>query len=86
MRYREVSALTNSGIADAFKILVQDIQGDNILQKEFHDSEKQKNKEHDELKDEEVSKHITYYITHSHHSLISILLYYYSYFIMIEYG
>lgn len=35
MRIREVSALTNQGVMDAFKLLVQDIQGDHILAKEF---------------------------------------------------
>lgn len=45
IRYREVSALTNQGIYEAFKAIVADINGDSILHKEFYDLEKQKNKE-----------------------------------------
>jgi hypothetical protein len=37
VRHREVSALTNAGIQDAFKALVADINGDSILHKEFYD-------------------------------------------------
>jgi hypothetical protein len=37
LRFREVSALTNQGIQEAFKILIGDIQGCNILHKEFYD-------------------------------------------------
>jgi GTPase involved in cell partitioning and DNA repair len=55
MRIREVSALTNQGVTDAFKLLVQDIQGDHILAKEFQDQEKLKNKEQDEMKEMEVT-------------------------------
>lgn len=40
IRYREVSALTNAGIYDAFKAIVADINGDSILHKEFYDLEK----------------------------------------------
>ena len=40
MRYREVSALTNHGVYDAFKLLVSDIHNCNILAKEFYDKEK----------------------------------------------
>ena len=45
MRYREVSALTNQGIYEAFKVLIGDIHSCNILHKEFYDLEKLKNKE-----------------------------------------
>lgn len=55
MRYREVSALTNQGIYEAFKILISDIHSCNILHKEFYDQEKLKNREQDELKEMEVS-------------------------------
>eukprot|EP00347_Sterkiella_histriomuscorum_P005784 403355282 len=53
MRYREVSALTNQGIQEAFKILIGDINSCNILHKEFYDLEKMKNREQDELKEME---------------------------------
>jgi len=37
MRYREVSAMTNQGIFEAFKVLITDVHSDNILHKEFFD-------------------------------------------------
>jgi len=54
MRYREVSALTNQGIYEAFKVLISDIHGCNILHKEFYNLEKLKNRDKDELKEMEV--------------------------------
>jgi hypothetical protein len=44
MRFREVSALTNQGVYEAFKVLISDVNSDNILQKKFYDREKFKNK------------------------------------------
>lgn len=54
MRFREVSALTNQGIYEAFKILVQDIHSCNILHKELYDLEKQKNKDNEDMNNMEV--------------------------------
>ena len=54
MRLREVSALTNQGIHEAFKVLITDIHSCNILHKEFYDQEKIKNRDLEELKEIEV--------------------------------
>lgn len=40
IRYKEVSALTNQGVYEAFKVLVSDIHNCNILHKEYFDREK----------------------------------------------
>ncbi len=45
MRFREVSALTNSGINEAFKVLISDMHSCSILYKEFYDQEKLKNRD-----------------------------------------
>lgn len=55
MRFREVSALTNQGVYEAFKLLVSDINSDPILLKQSYDQEKMRNKDKDEFKDVEVS-------------------------------
>lgn len=56
MWLREVSAMTNQGVQEAFKILIGEINSCNILHKEFHDMEKMKHREQDELKEIEVSQ------------------------------
>lgn len=40
MRFREVSALTNTGVYEAFKALISDIYHDQTLNKEYQDMEK----------------------------------------------
>ena len=49
MRFREVSALTNSGISEAFKVLISDMHSCSILYREFYDFEKIKNRDQEEL-------------------------------------
>ena len=45
IKFREVSALTNVGVYDAFRTLITDIHTDNTLNKEYYDLEKLKKKE-----------------------------------------
>lgn len=47
IRYKEVSAMTNNGVYEAFKMVVSDIHNCNILHKEYFDREKQRNKDID---------------------------------------
>lgn len=42
-----MSALTNKGVLEAFKVLVSDIDSCHILAKEFYDKEKSKNKDNE---------------------------------------
>jgi len=53
IRYKEVSALTNQGIYEAFKMLVTEMNSCNILNKAFYDLEKEMNKNKEDQKEEE---------------------------------
>jgi predicted GTPase len=41
-RHKLISALTNSGVTEAFSALINDLHSDNLLQKEFFDLDKRK--------------------------------------------
>jgi len=41
-RHKLVSAMTNSGVSEAFRAIINDLHSDNILQKEFFDLDKRK--------------------------------------------
>lgn len=45
MRFREVSALTNYGVYEAFKTLVSEVYHDHTLNKEYQNQEKQQKME-----------------------------------------
>ena len=41
-RHKLVSSMTNSGVSEAFRAIINDLHSDNILQKEFFDLDKKK--------------------------------------------